>query len=228
MSVSRLEGGAIGWGATNKVGMDNCSINSWWSIVMSPKGGSDVTFAQNVSDNGRAPLVHNWQKGTTLTGGCESPSVNKVENSTPAENTPQGDSDSGISEGNNETNTEEAGSTGGTEAEETEETLTTEQTESLKTATSNIGTLKDAYTACTGKTCTKAEKQEKYNAWKEAVDNCNATYRKSNCSANGVKIDDYSDDDIDESHLPEAEQTCTGKNGKSCPCGKMNNGGNRN
>ena len=55
MSVSRLEGGAIGWGATNKVGMDNCHLNSWWSIVMSPKGGSDVTFAQNVSDNGCAP-----------------------------------------------------------------------------------------------------------------------------------------------------------------------------
>lgn len=45
MSVSRMEGGVIGWGATNKVGLDNCSLGSWWSIVISPKGGSDVNYA---------------------------------------------------------------------------------------------------------------------------------------------------------------------------------------
>ena len=52
MSVSRMDDGVIGWGVTNRVGMDNCRINSWWSIVMTSKGGNDVTFAQNVSDDG--------------------------------------------------------------------------------------------------------------------------------------------------------------------------------
>ncbi len=90
MSVNRMDGGVIGWGATNKVGMDNCHLNSWWSIVMSPKGGSDVTFTQNVSDDGCTPLVHNWQKGTTLTGGCESPAVNQGETAQqPAPETPE-------------------------------------------------------------------------------------------------------------------------------------------
>lgn len=77
MSVSRIEGGIIGWGATNKVALNDCSINSWWSIVITPRNGSSVNYTQNVSTDGCAPLVHNWSKGTTLTGACESPAVNQ-------------------------------------------------------------------------------------------------------------------------------------------------------
>lgn len=79
MSVSRIEGGIFGWGATNKVGLSNCGISSWWSIQIVANGANDANYLQNVSADECAPLVHNWQVGSTLTGGCEAPAVSQQE-----------------------------------------------------------------------------------------------------------------------------------------------------
>lgn len=100
MSVSRIEGGIFGWGATNKVGLSNCGISSWWSIQIVANGANDVNYLQNVSADECVPLVHNWQVGSTLTGGCESPAVNKAENSPPTGNPSQENSNPEVGGGN--------------------------------------------------------------------------------------------------------------------------------
>lgn len=188
MSVSRMEGGVIGWGATNKVGLDNCSLGSWWSIVISPKGGSDVNYAQNVSADGCAPLVHNWQKGTTLTGGCESPAVNQQEPAQPAPETPAPEQETPITpetpSGTQQptTPTEEKPDHTDEPEEETIEAPKTPVGEAFNAAKQKAEDAKAAFTACNNHCPNHMELKAQWEAaeaeLKLAADECKAATGK--------------------------------------------------
>lgn len=146
ISVSNAGEGIIGWGATNKVGMDNCSLGSWWSIVITPKGANTVSYAQNVSADGCVPLVLNWNRGSTLTGSCENASASQDKQPSAGQSTP------GANTGSQGGSEIAAGGDDNSDAEEDDkdavEAPATSVGEAFKAAQQNAEAAKAAFIAC--------------------------------------------------------------------------------
>lgn len=160
-TTDELASGIIGWGAKSLVSMNECGAGAWWSVEMTAKGDNGINYAQNISYAPCMALTTNWKEGTTLTGNCENAGL-----------VPKPES-------NNTVETPIIDKTEKPTVEKKEDTK--EEAQKQQAAQSAVQAAKEAFTSCTGKTCTKEEHDRLKKAWDDEKEKCKQLYGNAVC-----------------------------------------------
>lgn len=183
--ISEIPENTIGWGVSNLSSLNECSAGSWWSIVITQQGEHDLNYSKNVNNAVCGNLTNSWNVGTTLTGNCESTNVNEVKKEEPSEEPSNTPAEKPAEETKTEP-TETPKDETPKEEPKTETTTTTPPPASVQEAQKNIDNAKKAYTSHKGGQSDEEGKALK-KAWEDAVKQCEETFGKKNCNANGSK-----------------------------------------
>lgn len=170
--TKELQQGALGWKATSKVSLNDCPAQSSWGIMLSAGKENSVTYKYQADQINCTALVHAWGFGN-ISGDC-SPSQGQGNNNGSGENNPNGE------EIGNQ------GQQGPSQAEldaqkQEEEKKRAEESQKRQAAQNAVQAAKEAFTSCTGHTCSKEERDRLKEAWDNEKAKCKELYGNAVC-----------------------------------------------